>query len=432
MAADRLLDALQREAFAYFIHETDPTTGLVADKTADDWPASIAAIGLALTAYPVGVERGLMTRAMATSRTLATLRFFARASRGTGANVTGYMGFYYHFLDMRTGLRARKSELSTVDSALFLAGALTAAAYFNRDEGQEREIRDLAHGLYAEADWAWARNGAVTLTHGWTPEGGFLPYRWMGYDEALILYILALGSETHPIAPEGYTAWSASYEWRRLYDVEFLYAAPLFTHQLSHVWIDFRGIADAPMRERRIDYAENSRRATLVQQRYAMDNPGGFVGYGEHMWGITASDGPGDTTLMMHGAARRFYDYIARGVPDGPDDGTLAPWAVVTSLPFAPEIVLPTIEHLTRRGLRGVHPYGFAGTFNPTFRDGSRNGDGWVSPYHFGINQGPEMAMIENHRSGLVWDLLKKSAPVVRGLRRAGFTGGWLDRSTLK
>jgi hypothetical protein len=421
-----MLDAIQHDAFSYFMHETNRTNGLVVDKTSPDWPASIAATGLGLTAYPVGVERGMVTRAEAAERTLTTLRFFWRSRQGPEADATGYKGFYYHFLDFQTGARAWQCELSTVDSALLLGGMLTAAAYFDGNAPEEREIRDLAQRLFARVDWQWAQNGGATITHGWTPEEGFLPYRWEGYDEALLLYVLGLGSPTHPLPAASYQAWASTYEWRTIYGIPFLYAGPLFTHQLSHVWIDFRGIQDAFMREHGIDYFENSRRATLVQQQYAIRNPGGFAHYGERCWGLTASDGPGDVTLTVGGIERRFFDYLARGVPDGPDDGTIAPWAAIASLPFAPEIVLPTVADFRRWEVGGVHRYGFKATFNPTFPvNGSRNG--WVSAWHFGINEGPIVVMIDNHTSGLVWRLMRGCAPIVTGLRAAGFTGGWLS-----
>jgi hypothetical protein len=302
---------------------------------------------------------------------------------------------------------------------------LTAAEYFDGDAPAEREIRDLAERLFARVDWRWAQNGGATVTHGWKPETGFLPYRWEGYDEAMLLYVLGLGSPTHPLSAESYRAWMSTYEWKTIDDIPYLYAGPLFTHQLSHVWIDFRGIQDAFMRDHGIDYFENSRRATLLQQKYAMRNPGGYAHYGELCWGITASDGPGDATLAIDGVERRFFDYLARAVPYGPDDGTIAPWAVVASLPFAPEIVLPTVADFMRWQVAGVHEYGFKATFNPTFpAPGHKNG--WVSPWHFGINEGPIVVMIDNHQSGLVWRLMRGCPHVVAGLRAAGFTGGWL------
>ena len=219
----------------------------------------------------------------------------------------------------------------------------------------------------------------------------------------------------------------STYRWRTVYDIPLLYAGPLFTHQLSHVWIDFRGIQDAFMRGHGIDYFENSRRATLVQQQYGIRNPGGYAQYGEFCWGITASDGPGDLTREVEGVERRFFNYRARGVPDGPDDGTIAPWAVVASLPFAPEIVLPTIAHFRRLHLSGVHPYGFKASFNSTFPDDRGSSQGWVSRWHFGLNQGPIVVMIENYQSGLVWRLTRGCPAIVTGLRAAGFGGGWLS-----
>ena len=424
---DADVERLQHDSFSYFLHEANPANGLVLDKTAPNWPASIAATGLALTAYPVGVERGYMSRVAAVARTLGTLRFFWRSAQGPEPDATGYKGFYYHFLDMQTGRRAWRCELSTVDSTFVLAGALTAALYFDADTPDEREIRSLADALYRRADWQWAQNGGLTVTHGWTPEGGFLPYRWEGYDEALLLYVLGLGSPTHPLPESSYAAWCSTYEWKRIYGQEYLYAGPLFTHQLSHVWVDFRGIQDAFMRARGIDYFENSRRATYAQQAYAIDNPLRFEGYSRECWGITACEGPGLRTITVNGIERRFFDYVGRGIPYGPDDGTIAPWAVVASLPFAPEIVFPTLGYCIHEArLTESTPYGFKASFNPTFPEKSGNPYSWVSPWHFGLNQGPIILMIEHHRTGLVWRLTRECPYVVRGLEQAGFVGGWL------
>ena len=426
-ATDDELEALQRDTFSYFVHLTNPFNGLVQDKTAPDWPASIAATGLALAVYPVAVERGFISREAAAAIIVTTLRFLWGSAHGPEPDATGHRGFFYHFLDMETGRRAWQCELSTVDSTILFAGALSAQAYFDADAPDEKELRSLADALYLRADWTWAQNGGATVTHGWKPESGFLPWRWEGYDEALVLYILGLGSATHPLPADSYAAWASTYEWKNSYAIDYLYAGPLFTHQISHVWIDFRGIQDAFMRDRGIDYFENTRRATYVQQRYAIDNPFKFNGYGECCWGITASDGPGPETLRVNGIERHFYDYVARGVPYGPDDGTLGPWAVVASLPFAPEIVLPAIHHMVHNvGLKKGNAYGFRSTFNPTYPDKSGNPCGWVSPWHFGINQGPINPMIENHRTGLLWRLMRNCPYVLTGLRRAGFTGGWL------
>ena len=345
IADDALLETLQWETFEYFLREVNPQNGLVADKTRKGWPASIAATGLALAAYPIGVERGFMTRADAVAITLTTLTFLWNSEQSTAADATGYKGFYYHFLEMDTGKRAWQCELSTIDSTFLLAGALAAAMYFDRDEENEQRIRTLAEDLYRRADWKWAQNGGATVTLGYKPKRGFLRYRWEGFDEALLLYVLGLGSPTHPLTDESYAAWLSTYNWSRIYDYEFVYAGPLFIHQLSHLWIDFRGIQDAFMREKGIDYFENSRRATYVQREYAIRNPLEFASYSKDCWGVTASDGPGPATIKVNGVDRRFFDYLARGAPYGPDDGTIAPWAVVASLPFAPEIVMPAIRY---------------------------------------------------------------------------------------
>ena len=430
MQETQLLRNLQQRAFHYFQVQTDPSTGLVRDKDADNWPASIAATGLGLASYPIAIERGLIGRREAIEKTLTTLTFFARSPQGTDADASGYRGFYYHFLDMQTGRRAWDCELSTVDSAFLLAGMLAAAAYFDGDAPDERRIRELAQSLYERVDWQWALAEDGTIRHGWRPETGFIPFQWQGYDEGLLLYVLALGSPTHPLPPSAFAAWASTYEWKRIYDVDYLHSPPLFTHQLSHVWIDFRGIQDDFMRAKGIDYFENTRRATLIQQRYAIDNPLGFKGYGADCWGITASDGPGPATLDVDGVVREFFDYEGRGAPLGIDDGTVAPWAVVASLPFAPEIVLPTLHHFTQTlRLHEQHPSGFKASFNRTFVDHAQIGDlpGWVSPFCFGLNLGPIVLMVENHLSGMLWNLMRGSEPIVRGLRQAGFNGGWLN-----
>ena len=426
-ARSKMLEALQRDTFSYFVYEANPVNGLIIDKTQPGAPASIAATGLALSSYPVGVERGFMTRADAIARTLATLRFFRNSVQSTDADATGYKGFYYHFLDMVSGKRAWKCELSTIDTTFLLAGMLTAAVYFSGSTADEREIGDLADDLYRRADWNWAQNGELAVTMGWKPESGFLPYRWQGFDEALFLYLLGLGSPTHPLPKDSYAQWTSTYEWREIHGHGFLYSGPLFTHQISHLWIDFRGIQDDYMRGKGIDYFESSRRAAFAQQRYAIDNPAGFDGYNANCWGITASDGPGPAKRTINGREREFFDYVARGVPDGPDDGTVAPWAVVASLPFAPEIVLPALDYFETLKLRANNPYGFKATFNATFAGRGDLSHSWVSSFHYGLNQGPIVLMIENYRSGLLWSLMRQCPYLVAGLGRAGFRGGWLE-----
>ncbi|MEO7368487.1 MAG: glucoamylase family protein [Gemmatimonadaceae bacterium] len=424
--SEATLDKLQRDTFGYFMNEANRANGMVPDNTRQGAHASIAAIGFGLTAMTIGVEREFLTRAEAIERTLTTLRFFKESEQSGAPDATGYKGFYYHFLHMDSGRRAWECELSTIDSTFLLAGVLTAGAYFDGDTADEREIRGLAEELYNRADWEWALNGGETVSMGWKPESGFLPYRWEGYNEALILYVLALGSPTHPIPSASYAAQTRTYRWKTLYGYEFLFGGPLFIHQLSHMWIDFRAIQDEYMRGKGIDYFENSHRATYVQQQYAIQNPLGYRGYGENCWGITACDGPGPTSLVIDGVERKFFDYEARGIPDGPDDGTLAPWAVAASLPFAPEIVLPALQHLNEHYSEMISKYGFKCSFNPTFTAASQAGTGWISKGYYGLDQGPIVIMIENHRSGFLWDLMKACPFIVEGLRKAGFTGGWL------
>ena len=422
------LDALQRHSFEYFLHETNSVTGLIADKSQAGSPASVASVGFALAVYPVGVERGWMTRADAILRVLTVMRFFSSSSQTTAFDATGYKGFYFHFLEMATGKRVGDCELSTVDTAFLLAGMLTAAAFFDGEHEDEQEIRTLADTLYRRVDWRWACNGGATITHGWTPEGGFLPYRWEGYDEALLLYILGLGSPTFPLPTESYAAWASTYQWKTIYGVEFFYGGPLFVHQYSHIWLDFRGIQDAASRARGIDYFENSRRATHVQREYAIRNPLDFAGYGKNFWGLTASDGPGWTSRRINGIDRSFFDYVARAAPYGPDDGTVAPWAVVASLPFAPEIVLPALKNFQDVYPQVIGEYCFRCSFNLSFPNSGEDnsGAGWTSSYHFGINLGPVVLMCENYRSDFLWRLMRACPYVVTGLRRAGFSNGWL------
>lgn len=423
---DQQVAELEHNTFSYFWRETNPRNGLIADHTQENPPASIAGVGFALAAYPVGVERQFVTREEAAARALTTLRFFWESAQGPERDATGHRGFYYHFLDVTTGRRAWNSELSTIDSAILLAGALTSAAYFDRANTDEQRIRELADALYRRADWRWAQHGGATVAHAWKPARGFTRYRWEGYNEALILYVLGLGSPDHPLTDESYDAWARSYEWKTVYDHEFLYGGPLFMHQLSHIWIDFRGIQDAFMRSKHIDYFENSRRATYVQQAYAMHNPKHFAGYGEHIWGITASNGPGPARRRVGGIPRKFLGYYARGVPYGPDDGTVAPWGVAASLPFASEIVLPAVGYYLDMYPQAANEYGLVCSFNPTFVDRSSKRLVWISNRHFALDQGPVLLMIENYRSGLIWRLMRRCPYIVEGLRRAGFTGGWL------
>jgi len=420
------LDQLQRAAFNYFLQAVNPANGLIADTSRANSPASIGVVGFALSAYPVAVERGWMTRADAVERSLTTLRFFRDSDQSGSPEATGHKGFYYHFLDMQTGVRVWRSELSMIDTAMLIAGALTAASYFKAETKEEIELRKIADALYRRIDWSWTLNGNATIRLGWKPECGFLNYGWDGYNEAIVLYVLALGSPTHPIAGDSFEAWTATYQWENLYGYDFLYAGPLFIHQFSHAWIDFRGIQDRFMREKRCDYFENSRRATEVQREYARRNPHGFAGYDESCWGVTACDGPSRQEPELADEPRRLFGYAARGVPYGPDDGTLSGWAAVASLPFAPDIVLRTAGAMLDRYPENLSDLQYTSSFNPTLARADRRA--WVSAGLFGLDQGIVLLMIENHRTELIWQLMRNCRPVRTGLFRAGFRGGWLSR----
>ena len=421
---DALLEQLQREAFNYFLTAYNPRNGLVADTTRDGAPCSIAVIGFALSAYPVGIERGWMERADAVQRALVTLRFLMASDQSGSACSTGYRGCYFHFLDIQSGLRMWHSEVSLIDTGFLMAGLLTAATYFAADMPDEIELRALADALYRRVDWRWAQREGGAVTHGWKPECGFLNYGWEGYSEAMLLYVLGLGSPSHALTDACYCAWTETYQWENLYGHDFLFAGPLFIHQFSHAWIDFRGIRDVFMREKDCDYFENSRRATYVQREYAMRNPGSFAGYGANCWGLSAGDGPHADARRIDGRSQSFYGYAARGVPYGPDDGTLCTSAMLSSLVFAPELVLPALRALTsQRGAEGTKPIRASGV-NPTLSGDGTNG--WQSRGEFGLDQGMIVLMIENYRSGLLWRLSRANPFVRAGLRRAGFKGGWL------
>lgn len=440
--AGAFLDDLERRTFNFFWETTDARTGLAPDR----WPtpsfASIAAVGFALTAYPIGVARGYITRDQARERTLTTLRFFAGLPQGPARRgVAGHKGFFYHFLDMKEGLRFDRCELSTVDTALLLMGALHAQSFFDGAHADEARIRALVDQLYGRVDWAWAQVRPPSISHGWTPEQGFIKSDWKGYNEAMMVYLLALGSPTRPVKPEAWGAWTSTYDrdsWGESYGQTFLRFPPLFGHQFTHCWVDFRGIRDAYMRARGFDYFENSRRATYAQRDYAAANPLGWQGYSAEVWGVSASDGPADVTLAYRTTGgqieqRRFISYAGRGMGLY-DDGTIAPYAAGSSMAFTPEIVIPALQAIKARYPHTWGRYGFWDAFNPSFNYPDvklthgriEPGQGWVDTDMLGIDQGPMLAMLGNHRGELVWQALRKNAHLVKGLKRAGFSGGWL------
>lgn len=380
-----------------------------------------------------------MTRDQALARTLNTLRFFRNAPQGEGErDIVGAHGFFYHFLDAHTGMRFERTELSSIDTTLLLGGVLFAAGYFDRDTPGEAEIRRLASEIYARVEWTWLLARPPLVSMGWHPErgGSFIHSDWDTYNEAALLYVLALGSPTFPLADGAWETLSRRFEaqWSGIWGQPHIHFPALFGHQYSHLWIDFRGIQDDFMRGKGIDYFENSRRATYAQQAYAIEKAVRFEGYGPRVFGLTACDGPGDFRHRVNGRDYEFFSYSARG-PGDRDDGTLAPTALGGSIAFAPEITVPALKEIRDRYGDGVYTrYGFLDSFNPTLRDPSvrlQHGRivpnvGWVDGDYLGIDQGPIVCMIENWRSGLIWNVMRRSAPIRRGLERAGFVGGWL------
>ncbi len=435
-----LFEDIERRTFQFFWDTTNEQNGMAVDRYPSRPFASIASIGFALTVYPIGYENGWISREQAVQRTLTTLRFLRDVPVGpqrTGR--AGYKGFYYHFLDMQKGLRYDQwVELSTIDTALLMMGVLFAQSYYDGDTADEKEIRQIADTLYRRVDWPWMQQRKPLITMGWYPERGFIQHDWMGYNEGMMVYLLALGSPTHPIEPDAWQEWTRTYnkDWGVYYGQEYLAFGPLFAHQYNHVWIDFRDIQDQYMREHGIDYFLNSRRATLAQREYAIDNPMKWKEYGENVWGLTASDGPQNTTQEYRGEQRQFFHYRTRGAGlfEAFDDGTIAPTAAVSSIVFAPEVVIPATQEMHKRfGDFLYSSYGFLDSFNPSFnydiplKTGRMIPNrGWVAGDYIGIDQGAIVTMIANYRNEFVWNVMKKNKYLRTGLERAGFTGGWL------
>lgn len=420
-ADEIMLDSIQEKTFQFFLHEHHPEWGIVKDRAAALAPSSIASTGFGLPCFAIGAERGYITREQAAQITLNILNFFWNSDQSGDKNGVGYKGFYYHFLRMDTGKREWNCELSSIDTGLLMMGIIFARNYFNQDNDAEKQIRDLAGKLLHRVDWDFMQmpdegRFANTLSMGWTPEKGQHDWGWAGYNEALFLYILAAGSGMKE-AEKSFDAWLSTYRWYTFYqDIPHVAFPPLFGHQFSQAFIDFRGLADKFMKEKGIDYFENSRRATYAQRYYAIDNPHGWVGYDSLCWGVTACDGP---TEKYNFGDKKFIGYAGRGA-SGPDynyfdDGTIAPYGPMCSLPFSPEIVLPTIRAMQERyGSKLWGKYGFYDSFNPTAD--------WVNNDWIGIDQGPMLIMIENFRTGLVWDYVMKDEIIQEGLKRLGFS----------
>jgi len=416
-----MLDSIQRKTFEFFMQEHHPDWGIVKDRAAKWAPASIASTGFGLPCFAIGAEKQWIPREQAAEITLKILRFFANSAQNTDTNGIGYKGFYYHFLKMDSGTREWNCELSTIDSGILMMGIIFARNYYKKENKTETEIRDLAAMLLRRVEWDFMQmpdkgKFANTISMGWTPEKGIHDFGWEGYNEALFLYVLAAGSGmTH--AEKSFTSWLSTYKWNTPYPgLSHVAFPPLFGHQFSQAFIDYRGLVDSYMKEKGIDYFENSRRATYVQRAYAMQNPHGWVGYDSLCWGVTASDGP---TEKYNFGDKKFLGYAGRGTSGADynyfDDGTIAPYGPLSSLPFAPEIVIPTIQSINKKyGAKLWGKYGYYDSFNPTAN--------WVNDDFIGIDQGPMLIMIENFRTGFVWNYVMQDPIIQKGLTRLGYT----------
>jgi hypothetical protein len=423
LSADQasMLETIEQAQFEYFKRESDPVTGLTKDRSTDTSPASIAATGFSLTAYPVAVKHGWVSRDQAADYTLKVLRTLSSAPQGDADRGTsGKNGLFYHFLDPHTGTRTGACEVSTIDTALLMAGVLFSKDYFDQSNSKETEIRNLADQLYKRVDWQWAMEPDGKESMGWTPEKGLMASEWRGMNEGQILMLLGMGSPTHPLPDTAWDSYMSTAQVGTHNGEKSIDFGPLFGHQYMQIWQDFRGIEDATNRKLGFDYFENSRRAVEAQQKYAVDNPQHWRGYGALDWGLSASDGVGDIRKTVDGQERLFFGYGARGFPGAQDDGTIAPTAAAASLPFAPDLVLPTLKHWLKDRPEIFGAMGFNDAFNPTFD--TTKPSGWVDSDRLGIDQGPILLMTENYRSGFIWNIMRNDPYFNGALQKAGFT----------
>ncbi len=385
---DQLLDDIERAAFQFFWNEASPATGLVKDRALANGGdtrtlASIASTGFGLSALCIAAQRGYGSATDMKARVLATLQFLLNQAPIVN-------GFFYHYMDMNTGQRAQASEVSSIDTAILLCGVLVARQYF-----QDSQVTSLATQIYERVNWPWMLNSGNTFAMAWTPENGFTTARWDTYSELMMLYLLALGSPTNPVPANTWTAWTRpTIQYQGITYISG--AAPLFIHQYSHAWFDFRNKQDAYA-----NYFDNSVKATQAHKLFCISLAGQFSDYSDSLWGITSSD-------SSHG-------YVVWGGPPatGPIDGTVVPAAAAGSVPF----VFPdTLKVL--RTVRGTYPsawrkYGFVDAFNPL--------TGWMNSDVIGIDTGISMLMAENGRTGLVWQTFMSSPEAQAGMNLAGF-----------
>lgn len=387
-AQDQLLEEIERAAFQFFWNEASPITGLVKDRAlagGNDTRtvASIASTGFGLTALCIAAQRGYASKADIKARVLSTLQFLLKPE------TPSRNGFFYHFMDMNSGLRFRNSELSSIDTAILLCGVLTAREYF-----QDQQIASLATRIYERVNWPWMLNNGATFAMAWTPESGFTGSRWDTYNELMMLYLLAIGSSANPIPPNSWKAWARpTVQFRNISYISG--AAPLFIHQYSHAWFDFRGKQDAYA-----NYFDNSIKATRAHKLFCLSLRSKFPDYSDNLWGITSSDSADG--------------YVAWGGPPstGPIDGTVVPAAAAGSMPFGSN-TLKVLRTIRSRYGAAWKKYGFVDAFNPL--------TGWINPDVIGIDTGISMLMVENARTGFVWQTFMANPEVRRAMSLAGF-----------
>lgn len=373
---DEFLDHLERDSIAYFISESNPANGLIKDSSRPGAPCSIAAVGFGLADFCIAESRGWMTRKECYDRVLKTLITFRD-------RVPHENGFFYHFLDMRTGSRAWNSEASSIDTALFLSGALFAGEYF-----KGTEVEKVARQLYERVNWIWMMNNKKILCMGWKPEEGFLWYYWDSYSEALILYALAIGSPTYPIPKESWFAWKRPVDSYGPYTLIYSYGGSLFTYQYSQAWIDFRKLDEGG-----VNYYTNSISASRANRQFCIDNSISYKTYGEDCWGLTACLGPDG-----------YRDYGAKP-GTAMHDGTIAPSGMAGSLAIDWEPSMKGLKNIYDTNGKFLYgKYGFKNAFNID--------KGWWAEEYLGIDVGITVLMIENFRTGLVWKKFMNLQPI--------------------
>jgi hypothetical protein len=385
---DQFLNELESANFLYFSEQQNPKTGLVQDRcdlrgNTPGVVASIAATGFGLTALCIAEKRGLITRTAALERLFTTLNFLWK-------KLPQHRGFFYHFANITTGERVWESEISSVDTAILLCGVLTCRQHFKHSA-----VSQLADLIFGRVEWTWLSEDTSLLSHGWTPEIGFLPSRWDYYSELMMMYLLGMGSPTHPLKPEAWNAWKRlTFEYDGLRYIGSF--APLFVHQFSQAWFDFRG-----KRDKFADYYQNSIIATEVHRRFCLELGKQFSNYTEDLWGITASDSQSG--------------YVVWGGPPavGPIDGTITPSATGGSLTFLPQQTLRVLRNIRSRYGAAWSKYGFVNAFNPL--------KNWYDHDVIAIDTGITMLMAENLRTGFVWETFMKTPEAQLGMQRAGF-----------